>query len=169
MPDGHRPIVPREGSIPTKPGSFPDHIDYDVASRRLMIGEGFIDNVPQAVWRYGISGKQVLFQWFSYRRYDRSRPVIGDRRPPSPLGDVQPDGWLAEYTTELMNVLHVLGRLVALEPRQADLLGRICGGSLLRADDLRASGAFHATGTGRGGRAVESQRDLLDDGERVAG
>ena len=165
MPDGHRPIVPREGSIPTKPGRFPDHIDYDVASRRLMIGEGFIDNVPQAVWRYEISGKQVLSQWFSYRRYDRSRPVIGDRRPPSPLGDIQPDGWLAEYTTELVNVLHVLGRLVALEPRQADLLGRICGGSLLRADDLRASGAFHATGTGRGGRAVQSQRDLLDDGD----
>ena len=62
-----------------------------------------------------------------------------------------------------------VSRLVALEPRQADLLGRICGGSLLRADDLRASGAFHATGTGRGGQADQSQRDLLDDGEREAG
>ena len=169
MPEGQRPIVPREGSIPTNSESFPDRIEYDVASCRLNIGEGFINDVPQAVWEYEVSGKQVLVQWFSYRRYDRSRPIIGDRRPPSPLGDIQPDGWLAEYTTELMNVIHVLGRLVALEPRQADLLGRICGGSLLRADDLRASGAFHATGTGRGGQAVQSQRDLLDDGEREAG
>jgi hypothetical protein len=29
-----------------------------------------------------------------------------------------------------MNLLHVLGRLVALEPRQADLLERICAAPL---------------------------------------
>ena len=50
-----------------------------------------------------------------YRRSDRSRPIIGDRRLPSPLEKIQPEGWLAEYTTELMNLLHVLGRLIALE------------------------------------------------------
>ena len=50
-----------------------------------------------------------------YRRSDRSRPIIGDRRLPSTLEKIQPEGWLAEYTTELMNLLHVLGRLIALE------------------------------------------------------
>ena len=94
--------------------------------------------MPRAVWAYKVSGKQVLVQWFSYRRCDRSLPLIGDRRPPSPLDRIQPDGWLAEHTTELMNVLHVLGRLVALEPRQADLLNRIGDGPLLSGDELRA-------------------------------
>jgi len=38
----------------------------------------------------------------------RARPISGDRWPPSNLGDIQPDHWPAEYTTELLNVLHVL-------------------------------------------------------------
>lgn len=162
MPAGERPVIPRDGAIPTDPERFPDRIDYDVTNSRLRIGEGYIDNVPRAVWEYEVSGKQVLTQWFSYRRLDRSRPIIGDRRPPSPLENIQPEGWLAEYTTELMNVLHVLGRLVALEPRQADLLDRICDGSLLSGDDLRASGAFDSSSTGRGGGADERQDSLLD-------
>jgi len=96
-----------------------------------MLGTGFIDNVPPAVWQYEVSGKRVLTQWFSYRKKNRERPIIGDRRPPSKLGDIQPDLWLAEYTTELLNVLHVLSQLVELEPAQARLLEEICGGQTL--------------------------------------
>ena len=161
LPDGERPIIPRDGVIPADPDRFPDRIQYDADSRRLRIGDGFIDNVPRSVWEYEVSGKQVLVQWFSYRRLDRSRPIIGDRRRPSPLENVQPDGWLSEYTTELMNVLNVLGRLIALEPRQADLLNRICDGPLVSADDLRARGAFDVAGTGRTGGADERQGALL--------
>jgi hypothetical protein len=80
------------------------------------------------VWQYEVSGKRVLIQWFSYRKKNRQRPNIGDRRPPSNLGDIQPDHWLAEYTTELLNVLHVLALLVELEPAQAKLLEEICEG-----------------------------------------
>jgi hypothetical protein len=36
----------------------------------------------------------------------------------------------------------VLGRLIALEPKQADLLDRICSNLLLSADELRNAGAF---------------------------
>ena len=96
-----------------------------------MVGSGFIDDVPEAVWRYEVSGKRVLTQWFSYRKKHRERPIIGDRRPPSRLGDIQPDHWLAEYTTELLNVLHVLALLVEMEPAQATLLEAIRGGPLL--------------------------------------
>ena len=163
MAEGERPVIPKEGAIPTRPDSFPDRIDHDAAAHRLKVGDGFIDNVSPAVWEYEVSGKQVLVQWFSYRRRDRSRPIIGDRRPPSALESIQPDGWLAEYTTELMNVLHVLGRLVALEPRQADLLSRICDGPLMSADDLRASGAFDVSGTVSRHRTDERQGNLLDN------
>jgi hypothetical protein len=92
--------------------------------------------VPPAVWAYQVSGKQVLTQWFSYRKKNRERPLIGDRRPPSPLGDIQPDHWLPEYTEELLNVLNVLGLLVDLEPRQADLLKRVVDGPLVTPDKL---------------------------------
>ena len=122
------PRIPADGAIPSDPEHMPDTISYDAANRRLWIGGGHIDNVPPAVWAYEVSGKHVLTQWFSYRKRNRERPQIGERRPPSPLGDIQPDAWPAEYTTELLSVLHVLGRLVALEPAQADLLEQICAG-----------------------------------------
>jgi hypothetical protein len=132
------PVIPKDGAIPSTPDGFPDSIDYDPAKRRLLVGTGFIDNVPPAVWAYEVSSKQVLRQWFSYRKKHRERPQIGDRRPPSPLGDIQPDHWLPEYTSELINVLNVLALLVELEPQQADLLKRICAGPLIPASKLPA-------------------------------
>lgn len=133
LPLGERPVIGKGGAIPATPEGFPESLDYDAATRQLRIGAGMIDNVSPEVWAYEVSGRQVLRQWFSYRRRDRSRPQIGDRRPPSPLGDIQPDHWLPEYTTELINVLNVLGLLVRLEPAQADLLARICDGPLVPA------------------------------------
>jgi hypothetical protein len=133
LPKAEAPTIPKGGGIPGAPEPLPDTMDYDPAARRLRVGAGHIDNVPPAVWAYEVSGKNVLHQWFSYRKRDRSRPIIGDRRPPSPLDKVQPDHWLDEYTTDLMNLLHVLGRLVTLEPAQADLLDRICAAPLLPA------------------------------------
>jgi hypothetical protein len=119
-----------------------DTLAYDAAQQRLLVGTGFIENVPPDVWRYEVSGKQVLVQWFSYRKKDRARPIIGDRRQPSLLGQIQPDHWLPEYTTELLNVLNVLGWLVDLEPAQAALLEKICAGPTLSAADLRAAGCL---------------------------
>ncbi len=130
------PTIPAEGAIPTTPEKFPNELRYDPGARRLYVGEGFIDHVAPEVWSYEVSGMHVLKQWFSYRKRDRSRPIIGDRRPPSPLGEIQPAGWLPEYTGELINVLHVLARLRALEPRQADLLARIVDGPTLGVDTL---------------------------------
>ena len=125
--------------MPTDPDKFPDAMTYSTDERRLHIGEGFIDNVAPEVWAYEVSGMDVLKQWFSYRRKDRSRPLIGDKRPPSPLGDIQPDHWLPEYTSEPLNVLHVLTRLVALEPAQADLLQRIIDGPTIGVTELGAA------------------------------
>lgn len=136
LPKELAPIVPAGGGIPSAPEPLPDSMDYDAAARRLRVGKGHIDNVSPGMWSYEVSGKQVVRQWFSYRRRDRGRPVIGDRRPPSPLDAVQPDHWLPEYTGDLLDLLHVLGRLVALEPAQADLLRRICEGPLVTLDEL---------------------------------
>jgi Type ISP C-terminal specificity domain/N-6 DNA Methylase len=136
LPDDRKPDYPKAGAISNKPEDFPDALDYDAAKQRLKIGTGYIDRVPPDVWAYQVSGKQVLRQWFSYRKKNRERPQIGDKRKPSPLSDIQPDHWLPEYTSELINVLNVLGMLVDLEPRQADLLGRVCDGPLIPASKI---------------------------------
>ena len=137
LPLDRRPGIPKAGAISQAPEDMPDTLSYDAGKHRLLVGQGFIDNVTPAMWAYEVSGKQVLTQWFSYRKRNRERPIIGDRRKPSALGDIQPDHWLPEYTTELLNVLNVLGLLIGLEPQQAELLEQVCSGSLISAKDLK--------------------------------
>jgi hypothetical protein len=136
LPDAERPKVLAGHHIPDTPQCFPDTIGYDPAKRELKIGTGVIAPVAPEVWAYEVSGKQVLRQWFSYRKKNREKPQIGDRRPPSPLGEIQPDHWLPEYTTELLNVINVLGLLVKLEPEQAKLLDEIVEGPMISADKI---------------------------------
>ena len=142
MAPNEAPRVPADGAIRQGPAAMPDTIDHDAASRRLLVGGGCVEGVDARVWNYEVSGKQILRQWFSYRKANRERPIIGDRLPPSRLGELQPDHWLAEYTTELINVLNVLGRLVELEQSQAGLLQRICSAQTISVDELREAGAF---------------------------
>jgi hypothetical protein len=142
LPADRMPRVPADGEIPQDSASMPDAIAYDAKKKRLLIGRGYVEHVEPGMWNYEVSGKQVLVQWFSYRKANRERPIIGDRRPPSPLGDIQPDYWLAEYTTELINVLNVLGWLVDLEPLQAKLLEKICTGPTISAEELSTAGAL---------------------------
>jgi hypothetical protein len=92
LPKESAPTIPAGGMIPSAPEPLPDTMDYDPAARRLKIGNGYVENVTPEMWAYEVSGKRVLWNWFSYRRSDRSRPIIGDRRPPSPLDSIQPDG-----------------------------------------------------------------------------
>lgn len=139
LPKGVAPRVPADGAIPTDAERMPDEMAYDESTGTLRVGHGRIERVTRAMWEYEVSGKHVLTHWFSYRKKDRRRPMMGDRRPPSELGKIQPDGWPAEYTTELLNVLHVLGRLIELEPKQAALLNKICAGKLIDADAVRAA------------------------------
>ena len=147
LPAGSGPQIPLAGAIGQNSAGFPDSMQYDAATRRLLVGDGYIEGVDPRVWAYEVSGKQVLRQWFSYRKANRERPIIGDRRPPSPLGDIQPEQWPAEYTTELLNVLHVLGRLVELEAAQADLLARICAGPTIALAALQAAGVLEKSAT----------------------
>ena len=137
------PTIPAKGEIPAT--ELPDDLRYDAATRRLHVGKGYVDNVSPEIFNYDVSGKQVVKQWFSYRKRDRTKPIIGDRRPPSPLEKIQPEGWLPEYTTDLLNLLRVLGRVVALEPAQAGLLTRICDGGLIPVAKLREAGLMEAS------------------------
>jgi hypothetical protein len=147
LPKDVAPRIPAAGAISQDPAEMPDTIDYDKAKRRLIIGSGYVDGVAPEVWDYEVSGKHVLRQWFSYRKANRDRPIIGDRRQPSKLGDVQPDRWLAEYTTELINVLNVISWLIKLEQPQAELLELVCSGQTISTEDLRVAGALAKSAT----------------------
>ena len=163
MPKGQGPTIPVGGTIPGAPNPLPDTMHHDPSTGRLHVGEGFIENVPTAVAEYQVSGRSVLRQWFSYRKADRTRPVIGDRRPPSALDKIQPDHWLPEYTEDLLNLLHVLGRLVALEPAQATLLDEICAAPLLTEASLTGAGALASAPAIKGKKAKAAAQPGLFD------
>jgi len=167
LPKERAPRITKDGAIPSDPEMMPDEIDYDAKKQRLLVGAGFIDPVPPEVWAYEVSGKRVLTQWFSYRKRNRERPIIGDRRPPSKLGDIQPAAWLAEYTTELLNVLNVLGRLVELEPLQAELLTRICSGPTITISELAEAKALQVPEGWRKKLGVERNLFGEADGEEA--
>ncbi len=163
MPKGQGPTIPVGGTIPGAPNPLPDTMHHDPSTGRLHVGEGFIENVQTAVAEYQVSGRNVLRQWFSYRKADRTRPVIGDRRPPSALDKIQPDHWLPEYTEDLLNLLHVLGRLVALEPAQATLLDEICAAPLLTQASLTGAGALASAPVVKGKKAKAAAQPGLFD------
>lgn len=162
LPAPRMPRIPAKGAIPQEPAAMPDSIGYDASKKTLLVGQGYVENVEPGVWLYEVSGKQVLLQWFSCRKASRQRPIIGDRRAPSSLGNIQPDHWLAEYTTELINVLNVLGWLVDLEPTQAALLERVCASPTISADELRARGAFESPRKPSLGVAKAAEPGLFD-------
>jgi hypothetical protein len=39
---------------------MPDSIGYDAGKKRLLVGQGYVENVEPGVWLYEVSGKQVL-------------------------------------------------------------------------------------------------------------
>jgi len=63
----------------------------------------------------------------------------GDRRN-SPLSQLQPNHWLTEYTTDLIDLLHVLTLLTDTHPGQDELLGDITAGKLISVTDLTTIG-----------------------------
>jgi hypothetical protein len=68
LPKEKAPQIPKSGAIPSSPEPLPDTMDYDPTKRPLLVGKGYVENVTPEMWAYEVSGKQVLWHWFSYRR-----------------------------------------------------------------------------------------------------
>lgn len=152
------PTIPAGGAIPSDPAKFPEELDYESLLQRLHVGQGHVENVRPRVRAYEVSGKNVVTQWFSYRKADRTRPLIGDKRPPSPLDKLRPVGWPADYTSDLVDLLHVLTGLTELEPAQADLLDRVMDSSLVDANEVLKTSS-KTTKMSRG-RTDERQQEM---------
>jgi hypothetical protein len=87
---------------------------------------------------------------------------MGDRRPPSKLEEIQATRWLAEYTSDLIDLLNVLGLLVELEPKQVNLLERICQGGLISISELQKARALELPPKRRRKPSDKRQLNFLD-------
>lgn len=151
--DGLRPAIPAGKSIPSTPEDMPETISFDAVTGELVLGAGRIMNVTPEMWDFQISGVQVIRQWFSSRQKSREKVVIGDRAV-SPLLKVHSDRWTAEYTSQLIDLLNVIGMLVELEAEQANLLKQVLDRATVTVDDLLAEGVLPVVPTERDPKKV---------------
>jgi hypothetical protein len=140
-PAGPPRLPPRERpkvtiTIPDTPDLMPERIDYDEAARALHVGDGVIAPVPPEVWEYHVSGMRVVKKWFGYRKKNPST------KRSSALNDIRAESWTADMTGELLDLLNVLGRCVALEPTQGRLLDTLLAGPLISVTDLTGAGVL---------------------------
>jgi Type ISP C-terminal specificity domain/N-6 DNA Methylase len=137
-PDGEKPRSVPAGAakcttaVPADPESYPEEFDFDPKSKRLTVGKGVFEPVDPAIWEFNVSGLQVVKSWLSYRMKE------GAGKRSSPLDEIRPERWPADFTEELCKLLWILEQTVELIPQAADLLEQIVDGPVFAADELPA-------------------------------
>ena len=81
------------------PDAYPERFDYDEDHRTPRVGAGQFAPVRPEVWQFSVSGFQVVRSWLAYRMRD------GAGRKSSPLDDIRPQRWTAQFTRELLELL----------------------------------------------------------------
>lgn len=111
-----------------------DEFTYNPVTQTLSFGGGSWGPVPPQVMEYNTDGKKTVNAWFSYRK----KSPVGKKT--SPLDNISPTYWDADWSTELAELLTVLAHLVSLESRQEELLGKIIAADHITRIDLEAGG-----------------------------
>ena len=89
--------------------------------------------MPQAAWKFEVSGMDVIAKWLGYRM---SKPAGRAASSDSPLDHIRPAGWSPEWSTELVEIVAAIKGTLALVPDGIALLDEIVAGPLIAADDL---------------------------------
>ena len=124
----------RQSVAQTAITGMPTEVTYDADRSVVLLGTGTFGPVDPEVWDYAVGGKNVIKSWVNYRKAEP-----GGKKT-SPLDYIHVDSWDPDWTTEFIDLLTVLARLVELEPGQADLLQSILSGELLAIGELRSAG-----------------------------
>ncbi|MGC0379063.1 type ISP restriction/modification enzyme [Streptomyces sp. SAI-229] len=134
---GFPPGDPRQVRYVRPIGSaVPDTLTYDEESGTLHVGPGAFTGVPPEVWNYEVGGMRIVKKWFGYRK---ASPTS---RRTSPLDDLHVTAWPSEWSTELIDLLSVLRRLVDLAPAQQVLTTKIVNSPVVTITDLTSAGVL---------------------------
>ena len=123
----------------TAVSELPTGYEYDPQTQEIKIGGGTFGPVGQDAIDYDVGGRRVVKSWIDYR----AKQPAGKRS--SALDDVIPTSWEHAWTQEFNELLTLITRLVALEPKQDELLHAILDEPLLTTADLAASGVIWPT------------------------
>lgn len=122
------PIVKNTKAVDSS--TLPEKFSYDAERQVLVVGEGEFAPVTPEVYRYEISGLKVVQSWLGYRLRNRRG------RKSSPLDNITPSAWTADYTSELLRLLNILTFTLEIHGLQEQLLEEIIKAPLLAADAL---------------------------------
>ena len=120
------PVVKNLKPVPA--GRMPESFGYDSNRQAIVVDGGEFGPVLSQVWEYEVSGFKVVQSWLGYRMRRRK----GKRS--SPLDDITPAEWGSSTVSELLRLLNLLTRTLALHPQQEALLADILSGPLLNQD-----------------------------------
>jgi len=146
-------------AVSEKPEDYPDAFDYEPATKRLTVGSGWFEPVEPEVYGFDVSGLKVVQSWLGYRMR------TGKGKKSSPLDDIRPERWTAQFTTEVLELLWVLEATLAIYPEQAQLLGEVLESDLLPADALPTVPEYMRGPEGRERRLLPEETDTPDSDE----
>jgi Type ISP C-terminal specificity domain len=154
VPQGHAKMTM---PISNDEAGMPIQCLYSSSSEILKVGYGEFAPIAPNIWNYSVSGMKVVSKWLGYRMKNPRG------KKSSPLESITTSSWPAEWTTELLQLLWVLERLVDLEPAQATMLESIANGHLVTTKELgiSSSSAKSLKTRKKRSRAVD-QIDLLE-------
>jgi hypothetical protein len=136
VPEGHRAGRVPQGEaryvvpIPQRSDTYPERHAYDAERQELHVGDGVFAPVAPEVRAFSVSGLDVVGSWLDYRMKD------GAGRRSSPLDEIRPEVWPEAFTQELLELLWVVERSVALGLALDASLDAIVFGPTVSADDL---------------------------------
>lgn len=113
---------------------IPDKLHYEASTGMLEVGEGRFGPVAREVVDYEIGGVNVLKQWFGYRKQNPNGRVASD------LDRINPTKWVAEWSTQLLEILSVLTQLIELHKLQTKVLEQIVAAPTIGMDELETAG-----------------------------
>lgn len=132
-------------AVPYTVEEMPDTVYYDEQAEAICIGDaGWVAPVPAAVWGYRVGGMRVVEKWIGYRlKKPRGRPAA------SPLDEINVTSWPQSFNDDLLTLVHVLVRLVHIEPAQDALLNDVCASPLIDTAQLHEAGVLPVPSSAR--------------------
>jgi hypothetical protein len=106
---------------------------YDAVTETIHVADGSLTGVPEAVWKFAVSGMPVVPKWLGYRM---AKPTGRAASSTSALDHIRPEGWMTSWSTELVQVVASIKETLAMIPDGVALLDQITAGPLIAAGEL---------------------------------
>lgn len=116
--------------ISDDPEQYPEKFTYVPKTKTLVVGDGKIAPVSEAVWDYEVSGFKILNSWLSYRMKNPAG------KKSSPLDSIGPEKWTSDMTEELLTLIWILEHTIEINRQQAVVFKNVVAGPLFEAKEL---------------------------------